>query len=62
MTDKLVINFNEYTKTVEKLAIQIHNKCKPTVLVGIGYYERSSSYIGHSFKNFKITYSLHSNS
>ena len=35
MTNKLVINFNEYTKTVEKLTIQIHNNYKPTVLVGI---------------------------
>jgi len=35
MTDKLVINFDEYTKTVEKLAIEIHNNYKPTVLVGI---------------------------
>ena len=35
MADKLIISFDEYTKTVEKLAIQIHKDYKPTVLVGI---------------------------
>ena len=35
MADKLIISFNEYTQIVEKLAIQIHNQYKPTVLVGI---------------------------
>ena len=35
MTNKLIISFEEYTKIVEKLAIQIHNNYKPTVLVGI---------------------------
>ena len=35
MAEKLIISFNEYTKIVEKLAIQIHNNYKPTVLVGI---------------------------
>ena len=35
MADKLIITFKEYTKIVEKLAIQIHNEFKPTVLVGI---------------------------
>ena len=35
MAEKLIINFDEYTKIVEKLAIQIHNEYKPTVLVGI---------------------------
>ena len=35
MTDKLIITFDEYTKIVEKLAIEIHNSYKPTVLVGI---------------------------
>jgi len=35
MADKLIISFNEYTKIVEKLAIQIHKNYKPTVLVGI---------------------------
>jgi hypoxanthine phosphoribosyltransferase len=35
MADKLIINFQEYTKIVEKLAIQIHNNYKPTDLVGI---------------------------
>ena len=35
MAEKLIISFNEYTKIVEKLAIQIHEKYKPTVLVGI---------------------------
>ena len=35
MADKLIISFNEYTKIVEKLAIQIHKNYQPTVLVGI---------------------------
>ena len=35
MADKLIINFDEYIKIVEKLAIQIHKNYKPTVLVGI---------------------------
>ena len=35
MAEKLIINFDEYTKIVEKLAIQIHQKYEPTVLVGI---------------------------
>ena len=35
MADKLIISFDEYTKTVEKLAVQIHKNYKPTVLVGI---------------------------
>ena len=35
MAEKLIISFNEYTKIVEKLAIQIHQKYKPTVLIGI---------------------------
>ena len=35
MADKLIITFDEYTQIVEKLAIEIHNNYKPTVLVGI---------------------------
>ena len=35
MADKLIITFKQYTKIVEKLAIEIHNNYKPTVLVGI---------------------------
>ena len=35
MAEKLIISFKEYTKIVEKLAIQIHKNYKPTVLVGI---------------------------
>ena len=35
MAEKLIINFDEYTQIVEKLAIQIHKNYKPTVLVGI---------------------------
>ena len=31
----LIVSFNEYTKIVEKLAIQIHKNYKPTVLIGI---------------------------
>ncbi len=35
MSEKLIINFEEYLKTVEKLAIQINQTFNPTVLVGI---------------------------
>ena len=36
MADKLIISFEEYTKIVEKLAVQIHKKkYRPTVLIGI---------------------------
>jgi len=35
MADKLIISFEEYIQIVEKLAIQIHQNYKPTVLVGI---------------------------
>ena len=35
MADKLIITFDQYTKIVEKLAIQIYKNYKPTVLVGI---------------------------
>ena len=35
MAEKLIIEFDEYTKIVEKLAIEIHKSYKPTVLVGI---------------------------
>ena len=35
MSEKLIISFEEYTKIVEKLAIEIHNNYIPTVLVGI---------------------------
>ena len=35
MAEKLIISFDEYTQIVEKLAMQIHEKYKPTVLVGI---------------------------
>ena len=35
MSNKLIITFDEYNKIVEKLAIEIHKKYKPTVLVGI---------------------------
>ena len=35
MAVKLIITFDEYNKIVEKLAIEIHEEYKPTVLVGI---------------------------
>ena len=35
MADKLIINFDQYLKIVEKLAIKIHKNYQPTVLVGI---------------------------
>ena len=35
MSNKLIINFEEYLNTVEKLAVMVHKNYKPTVLVGI---------------------------
>ena len=36
MSDKLIVSWEEYNKTVENLAIQIHDSgYKPTLLVGI---------------------------
>jgi uncharacterized protein len=35
MAEKLIVSFDEYTKIVEKLAIEIHTYYQPTVLVGI---------------------------
>ena len=36
MSDKLIISWEEYNKTVEKLAIQIDESgYKPTILIGI---------------------------
>ena len=35
MEKKLIISFNEYLDTVEKLAIDVNKSFKPTVLVGI---------------------------
>ena len=36
MPEKLIVNWDEYNKTVEKLAVQIHESgYKPTLLVGI---------------------------
>ena len=35
MGKKLIVNFNEYLDTVEKLAIDVNKSFKPTVLVGI---------------------------
>ena len=35
MEKKLIINFEEYLDTVEKLAIDVNKEFKPTVLVGI---------------------------
>ena len=35
MAEKLIITFDQYTKIVEKLAIQIYKNYQPTVLVGI---------------------------
>ena len=34
MADKLIITYEEYKKVVEKLALEIEKKYKPTVLVG----------------------------
>ena len=35
MSEKLIISFEEYLNTEEKLALEINNNFKPTVLVGI---------------------------
>ena len=35
MSDKMIVGWEEYKKIVEKLAVQIHNKYNPTVLIGI---------------------------
>ena len=35
MSDKMIVDWDEYKNIVEKLAIQIHNKYNPTVLIGI---------------------------
>ena len=35
MAEKLIITFEQYTKIVEKLAVQIYENYNPTVLVGI---------------------------
>ena len=58
MDNKLIINFEEYTKIVEKLAIQIHQNYKPTVLVGIMRGVANNRY---PIENFKIANSIYSN-
>ena len=35
MAKKMIVNWDEYKNTVEKLAIQIHKEYNPTVLIGI---------------------------
>ena len=36
MSEKLIVSWDEYNKTVEKLAIMVHDSgYKPTLLVGI---------------------------
>ena len=36
MTEKMIVSWDEYNKTVEKLAIQIDESgYKPTILIGI---------------------------
>ena len=43
MSDKLIVNWDDYNNTVEKLAIQIEeSNYKPTIL--IGNYERRCAY------------------
>ena len=38
MSEKLIVNWDEYNNTVEKLAIQIEESgYKPTILIGIMY-------------------------
>ena len=60
MADKLIITFDEYNKIVEKLAIEIHNEYKPTVLVGI--MRGAAPILDIPFKNFKVTNSLYCHS
>ena len=41
MSEKLIVSWDDYNNTVEKLAVQIHDSgYKPTLLVG--YNERGS--------------------
>ena len=35
MSKKMIVNWDEYKNTVEKLAILIHKEYNPTVLIGI---------------------------
>ena len=35
MSNKMIVGWEEYKNIVEKLAVQIHNKYNPTVLIGI---------------------------
>ena len=35
MAEKMIVNWDDYKNTVEKLAIQIHKEYNPTVLIGI---------------------------
>ena len=35
MSKKMIVNWDDYKNTVEKLAIQIHKEYNPTVLIGI---------------------------
>ena len=60
MADKLIISFEEYNKTVEKLALEISKSYKPTVLIGI--MRGAAPIIDILSKNFKITNSLYCNS
>ena len=46
MADKLIITFDQYTKIVEKLAIEIHKSYKPTV--SSWYYARGGTHTRHS--------------
>jgi hypoxanthine-guanine phosphoribosyltransferase len=57
MADKLIITFDEYNKIVEKLAIEIHKKYKPTVLVGI--MRGAAPILDYPFKNIKTTNCLY---
>jgi hypothetical protein len=50
MADKLIITFDEYTKIVEKLAIEIHKNYKPTVLSW--NYERCCTNNRYSYLEF----------
>jgi hypoxanthine phosphoribosyltransferase len=58
MAEKLIITFDQYTKIVEKLAIEIHNNYKPTVLVGI--MRGAAPILDILSRILKITYSLYS--
>ena len=60
MADKLIITFEEYTKIVEKLAIQIHKIINQQFLVGI--MRGAAPILDILSRILKLTNSLYCNS